>query len=373
MLSTIGFTGSNLSLAFQLPSPSSAAAAETTTVTTPFHRRQPFMLMPPSSLSSPPSPPLRRHHRLPSPSSATTVTLATKATTCTSSLISFSVLHYRLIKLDMSKGRGAANQTAGRGRSHGRGRGRISSSTPGTFGSSLSTPTTPVMPQESSHKSEAAADAPPLPPIVRLKIWPNGCIRWDAEHDLTIKKIFDHRMGRRLKQMLNDVRQGQDHRTTWLQLDIMMALYVHWETDEGFQHRCLTNRANRPRKSSKYTGSLATFMKTKSKSLDPEATLTETFKYTHALKENKETFADQQEDATDGSAASVVDPDVVWCKTALAPYKNCVYGVGWFFTSSLCTSTLRSLSSSATSRARGMCGFEAAIAGAPMQPSAVGS
>ncbi|RYR28213.1 hypothetical protein Ahy_B01g052331 [Arachis hypogaea] len=170
--------------------------------------------------------------------------------------------------------------------------------------------------------------------------------RWDAEHDLTIKKIFDHRMGRRLKQMLNDVRQGQDHRTTWLQLDIMMALYVHWETDEGFQHRCLTNRANRPRKSSKYTGSLATFMKTKvrlSKSLDPEATLTETFKYTHALKENKETFADQQEDATDGSAASVVDPDVVWCKTALAPYKNCVYGVGWFFTSSLCTSTLREI------------------------------
>ncbi|RYR27617.1 hypothetical protein Ahy_B01g051630 [Arachis hypogaea] len=44
--------------------------------------------------------------------------------------------------------------------------------------------------------------------------------RWDAEHDLTIRKIFNYRMGRRLQQMLDDFRQGWDHRTTWLRPDI---------------------------------------------------------------------------------------------------------------------------------------------------------
>ncbi|RYR28062.1 hypothetical protein Ahy_B01g052162 [Arachis hypogaea] len=238
---------------------------------------------------------------------------------------------------------------------------------------------------ESSHGSEGASDASPPPPIILVRFTPNNnaCtqektnviklmydhpwhsymkilaetrkrwfqkwalhFRWDAEHDLTMRKIFDHRMGRRLQQMLDD------------------ALFVHWETNEGFWHRCLTNRANRASaRSSKYTGSSATFMKTKVrllKSLDREATLAETFKYTHTLKENKETFADQRsqdhysqqggENATDGSTASVVDLDVVWRETTSAQYKNRVYGIGSFFGSSLRTSTLRQSSSSTTSR-----------------------
>ncbi|RYR64007.1 hypothetical protein Ahy_A03g010166 [Arachis hypogaea] len=252
------------------------------------------------------------------------------------------------------------------------------------------TPVTDAATSKSSHGSEATADAPPPPPIVKLRIWPDGSTRliwnagycflvdsclwvvvmflpnpnactqemttsldpatrrsplrlgraasllqlyfiWDVEHDLTIRKIFDHRMGRRHQQMLDDVLHGWDHRIA-------------------------------SSRSSKYTGGSATFMKAKDrllKSLDREATFAETFKYTHTLKENKAGFANQRsrdhyrlgamtqqsqqigEDAADGSAASAVDPDVVCHETASVPYKNRVYGVGSFFTSSLRTSTLR--------------------------------
>ncbi|RYR01842.1 hypothetical protein Ahy_B06g080703 [Arachis hypogaea] len=194
-------------------------------------------------------------------------------------------------------------------------------------------------------------------------------------------------MGRRLQQMLKDVREGRDHLTTWLRLEINKVLLVHWETDEGFRHRSLTNRANRiSARSSKYTYCSATFVKTKvilvcsvfnfyiNLSLDPEATLVDTFKYAHTLKENKVRFADQRsqdhyesytqrleaatqqsqqsgEDATDGSATLVVDFDAVCHVTASALYKNYVYELGSFFASSLRTSMLRLSSVSATSRA----------------------
>ncbi|RYR71166.1 hypothetical protein Ahy_A02g005463 [Arachis hypogaea] len=64
--------------------------------------------------------------------------------------------------------------------------------------------------------------------------------------------------------MLEDVREWRNHLTSWLCLEIKKALYVHWETNEGFSHQCLTNRANRTSvRSSKYIGGSATFMKTK--------------------------------------------------------------------------------------------------------------
>ncbi|RYR44785.1 hypothetical protein Ahy_A08g041057 isoform B [Arachis hypogaea] len=72
---------------------------------------------------------------------------------------------------------------------------------------------------------------------------------WDAEHDLTIRKIFHHKIGRRLQQMLDDVHQERDHQTQWLRPDIKK------ETDEKFRYRCLTNRANRASaRSSECTG-----------------------------------------------------------------------------------------------------------------------
>ncbi|RYQ95197.1 hypothetical protein Ahy_B08g090257 [Arachis hypogaea] len=73
---------------------------------------------------------------------------------------------------------------------------------------------------------------------------------------------------------------------------------IHQETNEGFRHRRLTNRASRASvRSSKYTGSSTTFMKTKvklSKSLDREVILAETFKYIHILKETTARFAYQR-------------------------------------------------------------------------------
>ncbi|RYQ91799.1 hypothetical protein Ahy_B09g097827 isoform A [Arachis hypogaea] len=129
-----------------------------------------------------------------------------------------------------------------------------------------------------------------------------------------------------------------------------------FEADKGFKNWRLTNRANSALvRSSKYTGGSTTYMKTKarlSKSFDRKATLAEMFKYTHTLKENKARFADRHaEDTADGSTASIVDPNAVWHETASASYKNCVYGMGSFFTSSLHTSMLRPSFASTTSRA----------------------
>ncbi|RYQ98607.1 hypothetical protein Ahy_B07g086363 isoform A [Arachis hypogaea] len=111
-----------------------------------------------------------------------------------------------------------------------------------------------------------------------------------------IRKIFDHQMTRWLQQMMEDVCERRDHLTIWLRPDLKKALYVLWETNEGFKHLRLTNRANKTSATlSKYTGGSTTFMKTKarlSKSLSRDAMMAESFKYTHTLKENKERFPD---------------------------------------------------------------------------------
>ncbi|RYR21130.1 hypothetical protein Ahy_B03g066391 isoform A [Arachis hypogaea] len=49
----------------------------------------------------------------------------------------------------------------------------------------------------------------------------------DYEHNDLIKKIYDHRMGRRQQQMLEGVRERHDHLSTWLCLEIKKALYVY--------------------------------------------------------------------------------------------------------------------------------------------------
>ncbi|RYR28361.1 hypothetical protein Ahy_B01g052470 [Arachis hypogaea] len=101
-------------------------------------------------------------------------------------------------------------------------------------------------------------------------------------------------MGWRLQQMLNDVRHGWDQRTRWIQPEVKKGPFAHWENDAGFRHRRLTNRANKAsERSSKYTGDSASFIKTKArllKLLNRKATLVETFKYIHTLKENKARF-----------------------------------------------------------------------------------
>ncbi|RYR68413.1 hypothetical protein Ahy_A03g014914 [Arachis hypogaea] len=172
---------------------------------------------------------------------------------------------------------------------------------------------------------------------------------WDAEHNLMIRKIYDHRATKHFKQMMSDVCKGHDHLTSWIRPAIKKEVEVYFTHDEGFKRRRLTNIANRvsPRLS-KYMGGSATFMKRKSKlykSLDREATLAETFKYTHTLKDNKERFADERglhaevrghdlaisaasgNDEVD-SETSMVDPDRLWCEIVSQPHKN-IPASGW--------------------------------------------
>ncbi|RYQ82059.1 hypothetical protein Ahy_B10g100634 [Arachis hypogaea] len=170
---------------------------------------------------------------------------------------------------------------------------------------------------------------------------------WDAEYDLAIRKIFDYRMGRRLQQMLDDSRPTDALAPTGGKEGLVHSL----------GERCGVQASVTSEWSSKYIDDSVIFMKTKarlSKPLGREATLAETFKYTHTLKKNKARFVDQRPqdhyDAADGSAASVVDPDAVWRETVSTPYKNRIYGMGLFFASSLRTSTLRTSSGSATNR-----------------------
>ncbi|RYR58363.1 hypothetical protein Ahy_A05g024075 [Arachis hypogaea] len=217
---------------------------------------------------------------------------------------------------DMTKGRGLVDQAVGCGHSWDRDSGRVSSELlkmPGGFRFVLNSNTCT---QEMTNVIKLMYDHP-WPSYKKISIetrerwfqkWVLHFI-WDAEHNLTIRKIFDHRIGQRLQQMLED-----------------------------------------------------------SKPLDREAILAETFKYTHTLKENKARFANQWsqdnylskhtydllqsgEDVVDGSAASAVDLDPVWRETTSAPYKNHVYGLGSFFVSSLRISMLRPSLGSATSRA----------------------
>ncbi|RYR76406.1 hypothetical protein Ahy_A01g000990 [Arachis hypogaea] len=64
--------------------------------------------------------------------------------------------------------------------------------------------------------------------------------------------------------MMSDIRQGCDHLMRWIRPSIKKELEAHFRNDEGLKRRRLTNIANKASpKSSKYTGGLATFMKTK--------------------------------------------------------------------------------------------------------------
>ncbi|RYR78565.1 hypothetical protein Ahy_A01g003390 [Arachis hypogaea] len=179
--------------------------------------------------------------------------------------------------------------------------------------------------------------------------------------------------------LTDDERQssGRNHLMTWIHPSIKKEPEAHFRNDEGFKHRRLTNVANRasPRPS-KCTSGSATFMKMKSrcllsKSLNCEAILVETFKYTHTLKANKKRFADewsgahyedyvqrlevttQQYQPPSGndkasSMTSVVDFDWVWRETASEPHKNHHFRLGSFFANDLCSFALAASSTFAS-------------------------
>ncbi|MED6175164.1 hypothetical protein PIB30_075774 [Stylosanthes scabra] len=159
---------------------------------------------------------------------------------------------------------------------------------------------------------------------------------------IVIKKTFDYRMGRILQQMLRkrEVRNK-------------------FATDEGFERRSATNKVNwaSAKGGSLHCGGSAAIPSTQermSKELNREPTIAEVFKQTHTKKRNKEewdvfiiefdtrTQATQQS-AHEGNGSSspiIVDPDEVWREVVGEPRKNCIYGIGSYFSRTLCTDPL---------------------------------
>ncbi|RYR29107.1 hypothetical protein Ahy_B01g053408 [Arachis hypogaea] len=195
-----------------------------------------------------------------------------------------------ILSANITTGRGIADQDRGCARGRSRGSGRVSAGILGNSGSSLSILTTLVTSQVAGALDQAFIMVPnPNYVPVSMGMTLPASAAPKSSHGSEPANAPPPRPI--LQQKLENVRERRDSLTTWLRPEIKKALYVHWETDKGFMHRCLTNRANKvSAKSSKYTGSLATFMKTKarlSKSLNRNATLAETFKYIHTLKEKK--------------------------------------------------------------------------------------
>ncbi|RYR08156.1 hypothetical protein Ahy_B05g075714 [Arachis hypogaea] len=196
---------------------------------------------------------------------------------------------------------------------------------------STATPTraTDAMAPESNHGSKAAADAPPPLPTTQLCIWPDGSTGFFTNTNActqkmtnVIKLMYDQPWPSYTKilaetsctsfRMLSMTWPSEKYSTIglvggssrcWIMFVMgktsrRTSLLVHWETDAEFRHQRLTNQANRASiRSSEYTNGSTTFMKTNArllKSLERKATLAETFKYTHTLKENKARFVYQR-------------------------------------------------------------------------------
>ncbi|QHN93294.1 uncharacterized protein DS421_17g591430 [Arachis hypogaea] len=270
------------------------------------------------------------------------------------------------------------------------------------------TATTSTEPTVGDSSNAPEQNVPPAPSIIRLRIWPVGthflhqstmlahrryprslslCMTTRGrpthrsqmrpesagfrKHKVMIRKIYEHQVVKRLQQMMSDVHQGKDHLTSWIRPNIKRELVAYFRYNDVFKCHRLTNVTNRalPR-SSRYTNESATFVKMKSrlsKSLDREATLAETFKYTHALKANKEIFDDERsaeeytqrlEAATQqsqlpskadeaGYKTSTVDPNRIYHEITSEPHKNHRFGLGSFFANGLRSSALAAFSASA--------------------------
>ena len=89
--------------------------------------------------------------------------------------------------------------------------------------------------------------------------------RWHSYHDSYMKKAFDYRYGRRIQQMLGDLRKGKEETTQWLRPQLKRQLMQYWDTDPKFKHRQDMNKANRSssKGGSLHCGGSATIASTK--------------------------------------------------------------------------------------------------------------
>ncbi|XP_016205248.1 uncharacterized protein LOC107645688 [Arachis ipaensis] len=108
---------------------------------------------------------------------------------------------------------------------------------------------------------------------------------WDAEHNLMIRKIYDHQAVKHFQQLMSDIRKGCDHLTSWIPPAIKKELEAYFTHDEAFKQTNLANRLCPDHRTDLHEDKEQT---------DREATLAETFKYTLILKANKERFTDER-------------------------------------------------------------------------------
>ncbi|RYR02698.1 hypothetical protein Ahy_B06g081494 [Arachis hypogaea] len=125
---------------------------------------------------------------------------------------------------------------------------------------------------------------------------------WDAEHNLMIRKIYDHQAVKHFQQLMSDIRKGCDHLTSWIPPAIKKELEAYFTHDEAFKQTNLANRLCPDHRTDLHEDKEQT---------DREATLAETFKYTLILKANKERFTDERSTSASGSSATAAS--VVAC------------------------------------------------------------
>ncbi|MED6151928.1 hypothetical protein PIB30_087023 [Stylosanthes scabra] len=163
--------------------------------------------------------------------------------------------------------------------------------------------------------------------------------RWYPRHESFMKRAFDYRMGRRLSQMLKEVREEKKEVTQWCRPQLKRSLRQYWGNDQAFKHRLVTNKANRAssKVASLYCGGSVTIRSTKQKmekELKREPVDAEE-KYISDLEALTQEALEHGGEDGDGTT-NPIDPSEVWRHTIGEPNsKNRIYGKGSFFASTL--------------------------------------
>ncbi|MED6124613.1 hypothetical protein PIB30_060550 [Stylosanthes scabra] len=179
---------------------------------------------------------------------------------------------------------------------------------------------------------------------------------WPEEEKEQIKKAYDYQAGRRYRQIMSDVRDGQLQRLMWLSETLRKQLLDMFATEPDFLKCQAVNKVHQTSSTGGclHIGVFATIPKTcarMTRSLDCPPTEPELFRRpTHrsvtdplwrsapmtcwdALTEFSAIFelATQKVHEEGDESAGTVDPNGLWRQALSEPYKNWVYGAGGFF------------------------------------------
>ncbi|MED6192443.1 hypothetical protein PIB30_010076 [Stylosanthes scabra] len=145
---------------------------------------------------------------------------------------------------------------------------------------------------------------------------------------LIVRMAFDYRIGRIHRQMLRKVRLENEKSTRWMTPTLKREVRNKFATDEGFQHCSATKKVNRrsAKGGSVYCGGSATIPSTQERmknELNREPTLAEA-------------AHQSAHEGNDSNSPAVVYRDEVWLDVVGEPRKNNIYGVGSYFSRTLC-------------------------------------